>query len=100
MRYLIKVTPLLLGQMEEFDKKTRRLIYNKINLLETNPFRNKAVNSKSYNHVFRIRFSYRGEEKRLIYVVIKDKVFLCFILDRSKGYTDLEAYFRKIGRLG
>lgn len=99
MKYVVKATPFLLGQIGGFDKKTRRVIYNKVNLVESNPFRNKAVKSKSYNHVVRIRFSHQGEEKRLIYVIIRDKVFLCFVLDRSNDYKDLEAYSRKIGKL-
>ncbi len=100
MKYTVKATPFLREQIAEYDAKTRRILYDKINLVETSPFRNKAVKSDSYNHVFRVRFSHAGSEKRLIYVVLKDKVFLCFILDRSRGYRDLEAYFRKIGRLG
>ena len=75
MRYAVKATPFLMDQLREFDEKTRRILYNKIDLVETNPFRNKAIRSKSYTHVFRIRFSYRNEEKRLIYVIFRGGSF-------------------------
>ena len=99
MKYKVIPTRFLLEQIQEYDEKTKRVLQDKKRLLKDNPFRNKPIESTSYNHVFRIRFSYQGVEKRLAYVIIKDRVFLCFVLDRSKDYTDLGAYFKKIGRL-
>ncbi len=36
-----------------------------------------------------------GKERRLIYVIIKDIVFLVCIFDRDKGYRDLEKFLAK-----
>jgi hypothetical protein len=99
MRYTIIPTNFLLAQLSYFDEKTKRVIFSKKELIASNPFRYKAIETQSYSHVFSVKFSYRGEDKRLIYVIIRDKVFLCFILDRSHGYKDLENHFKKIGRL-
>lgn len=100
MRYKVIATRFLLEQIEEFDDKTRRVFFKKKELIAVNPFRYKSVETPSYHHVFSAKFSHQKEAKRLIYVVIRDTVFICFVLDRSKGYKDLEAYFRKIGKLG
>jgi mRNA-degrading endonuclease RelE of RelBE toxin-antitoxin system len=97
MRYAIVPTKFLLEQIGEFDKKTRQVLYNKRQLIEINPFRYKHVDTPLYRHVFSVKFSHRGEDKRLIYVVIKNKIYLCFILDRSKQYKDLERYSKRSG---
>jgi len=93
---IIKPTKFLIEQVKKLDNKTKKIIYDKKELIKINPFRYKKVHSKNYNHVFSIRLSSEREAKRLIYVIIRDIVFLCFILDRSKGYKDLEKYFKKI----
>jgi hypothetical protein len=89
-------TKFLMTQIQCLDKKTKRIIHQKKELLKINPFRYKNIHSKQYNHVFRIKFTDCGEEKRLVYVVLKNIVFLCFVLDRSKKYKDLEKYFKKV----
>ena len=96
MNYIIKSTKFLIEQVGKLDKKTRRVIFDKKELIKLNPFRYKKVHSKNYNHVFSVKLSSEGEAKRLIYVVLGNIVFLCFILDRSKEYKDLEKYFKKI----
>lgn len=94
--FIIKPTKFLIEQVKELDNKAKKTIYGKKELIKINPFRYKKVHSKNYNHVFSVKFSSEREAKRLIYVVIKNMIFLCFILDRSKGYKDLETYFKKI----
>jgi mRNA-degrading endonuclease RelE of RelBE toxin-antitoxin system len=84
-----------LKQLSEFDISERGRIKEKLLLAEQNPFRNKAIHSKEFNHVFRIRITLQDREKRIIYVVLKDKVLVVGILDRDKDYKDLEAYLRK-----
>ena len=96
MTFEIKATDFLLGQIKEYDEKTKKIIFDKKELLKINPYRYKKVNTESYRHVFSIKFSHKAESKRLIYIVLGNIVFLCFILDRSKGYKDLERYFKKI----
>ena len=96
MTFEIKATKFLLEQIKGYDEKTRRIIFDKKELLKINPYRYKKVNTQSYRHVFSIKFSHKSESKRLIYIVLGDIVFLCFILDRSKEYKDLEKYFKKI----
>ena len=96
MTFDIKTTEFLLEQLKDYDDKTKRIIFDKKELLKINPFRYKKVHTESYNHVFSIKFSDKSESKRLIYVILGNIIFLCFILDRSKEYKDLEKYFRKI----
>ena len=96
MTFEIKATGFLLKQIEEYDEKTRKIIFDKKELLKINPYRYKKVNTDSYRHVFSIKFSHKAESKRLIYIVLENIIFLCFVLDRSKEYKDLEKYFKKI----
>lgn len=94
--FIIKPTKFLIGQIKELDNKTKKIVYNKKELIKVNPFRYKKVHSRDYNRIFSMKFSSGREAKRLIYVVIKNIIFLCFILDRSKEYKELERYFKKI----
>jgi len=94
--FIIKPTKFLIKQVKELDKKTKKIVYDKKELIKINPFRYKKVHSKNYNHIFSVKLSSKREAKRLIYIVIKNIIFLCFILDRSKEYKDLEKYFKKI----
>jgi len=50
------------------------------------------VRSKNFSKVFRVRVTLNGKERRLIYVVIKNVVFIICIFDRDKGYDDLEKF--------
>ena len=94
--FIVKPTKFLIEQVRVLDKKTRKIIFDKKELIKINPFRYKKVHSRNYNHVFSVKLSSKGEAKRLIYVVIRNIIFLCFILDRSRRYKDLERYFKKI----
>ena len=96
MTFEIKATNFLLEQIKEYDEKTKKIIFDKKELLKINHYRYKKVNTESYRHVFSIKFSHKAESMRLIYIVLGNIVVLCFILDRSKGYKDLERYFKKI----
>lgn len=96
MSYKIIPTKFLVEQVKTLDKKTKRIIYDKKELIKLNPFRFKEVHSKKYNHVFSVKLSSSNKAKRLIYLVLKDIVFLCFLLDRAKEYKDLERLFQKV----
>lgn len=86
--FIIKPTKFLIEQIKELDNKTKRIIYDKKELIKINPFRYKRVHSKNYNHVFSVKFSSEREAKRLIYVVIKNIIFLCFILDIANAQNN------------
>ena len=96
MKYEIKSLKFFLKQIEVLDEKSKRIIKDKIELIRENPYRYKRVHSKKYSRVFRIRFSIKGKETRLIYVVINPNIVLCCLLDRKKDYKDLEKYLDKI----
>ncbi|PKP57517.1 MAG: hypothetical protein CVT89_04390 [Candidatus Altiarchaeales archaeon HGW-Altiarchaeales-2] len=92
-----KVLPywLFLEQIRPFSSKSRKHIEQKIELIRLNPYRFKHVHSKNFSMVFRVRMTLDGKERRLIYVIIKDIVFLVCIFDRDKGYRDLEKFLAK-----
>jgi mRNA-degrading endonuclease RelE of RelBE toxin-antitoxin system len=83
-------------QFDELPEKYRKQIKKKVELIEQNPFRFKAIHSKLYSKVFRVRLNIEGKETRLIYVVLGSKIILVCLLDRSKEYKDLESYLSKI----
>lgn len=92
-----KVLPfrIFLEQIRPFSSKSKRIIEQKIELMRLNPYRFKRVHSKNFSMVFRVRMTLDGKERRLIYVIIKDIVFLVCIFDRDKGYRDLEKFLAK-----
>jgi mRNA-degrading endonuclease RelE of RelBE toxin-antitoxin system len=96
MKYQIKSLGFFQKQVAKLDKKSRRVIYDKIQLLKGNPYRYKRIRSKQYSKVFRVRFSINGREARLIYVVIEPNIILVCLLDRKKDYKNLEKYLNKI----
>ncbi len=83
-------------QISKLDSKSRKLIYDKIQLIKENPYRYKAVHSKSYSKVFRVRLNLNKKETRLIYVVLQPNIVLVCLLDRKKDYKDLEKYLTGI----
>jgi mRNA-degrading endonuclease RelE of RelBE toxin-antitoxin system len=96
MNYEIKALEFFKDQISKQDEKTRRIIYDKINLIKENPYRYKRIRSKKYSKVFRIRFSIQNREIRLIYVILEPHIILVCLLDRTKDYKDLEKYLAKI----
>ena len=84
---------------EQFDRlpeKYKLQIKKKVELVEQNPFRFKAIHSNLYSRVFRVRLNIEGKETRLIYVVLGSKIILACLLDRADEYKDLENYLLKI----
>jgi len=96
MNHNIKSLEFFKKQIEKLDLRSRKIIYDKIQLIKQNPYRFKKIHSKKYSRVFRVRFSISGKEIRLIYVVIEPNIILVCLLDRKKDYTDLEKYLSKI----
>ena len=81
-------------QIQKLDKKSRKLIYDKIRLIKENPYRFKRIHSKKYSKVFRVRLNLNSKETRLIYTIISPKIILVCLLDRKKDYKDLEKYLK------
>ena len=96
MNYNVKVLDYFKNQVSELDLKSKKIIYNKIQLIKENPFRYKRIHSKKYSKVFRVRLSVNQRETRLIYAIIEPNIILVCLLDRKKDYKDLEKYLKKI----
>lgn len=84
-----------LEQIRKFGKKSRKLVEKKIELLRLNPYRFKACVLNNFQRFKGVRVTLDGKERRLIYVVIKNIIFLVCIFDRDKGYGDLEKFLEK-----
>ncbi len=96
MSYNLKSLDFFKKQIEVLDKKSKKLIYNKIQLIKENPYRYKRIHSKKFSKVFSVRFSLNRKETRLIYVILSPNIILVCLLDRSKEYKNLEKYLSKI----
>jgi mRNA-degrading endonuclease RelE of RelBE toxin-antitoxin system len=88
VQYKIKPSKLFLKQSEKLSEKTKAILKRKIVLASKDPKRNRALKGFS-NNTFRIRFKDNNNEKRAIYYVEKDKLYLLTILDRKKDYKNL-----------
>ena len=97
MSYNVIPSNQFLKQTRFLDIKQKRIIEDKVDLIKQNPFRYKRIHSKKYSKVFRIRFSLNKKETRLIYIVIEPNIILVCLLDRKRGYKDLEKYLSKVG---
>ena len=96
MNFKIKALNIFKEQVENLDKKSKRIILRKIELIKKNPYRNKKVHSKKFSKVFSARLNIQGEGTRLIYVVIEPDIILVCLLDRKRDYKDLEKYIKKL----
>lgn len=96
MSYDVASTKILLEQIGKLPSKHKKQIENKIDLIKQNPFRFKAIHSKLFSRVFRVRLNIDGKETRLIYVLLGSKIILVCLLDRSGDYKDLESYLAKV----
>ena len=83
------------GQISRLSLKSKKLIYDKIQLLKENPYRYKRIHSKLYSKVFSVRLNIDSKKTRLIYVVINPNIILICLLARKKDYKDLEKYLSK-----
>ncbi|MBI2449477.1 hypothetical protein HYV49_04225 [Candidatus Pacearchaeota archaeon] len=83
-------------QVSGLDEKTKRIISDKIRLIKQNPFRYKKVHSRKYSRVFSVRLSIGRSATRMIYAILGRKLVMVCLLDRKKGYKDLEKYLENI----
>ncbi len=96
MRYAIKPFRIFLEDVKEYDKPSRRLIHEKIELVKENPFRFKKLHSKIFSKVFRVRFRLKAKEVRLIYVVLDPDIILVCLLYRGNEYKQLEKILKRM----
>ena len=96
MTFAVKLSPAVVEQLDSLDGKSKRIVLEKIKLVEENPFRFKAIHSRLFRKVFRVRLSLKGKETRLIYVVLEPNIIIVCLLERKKNYKDLEKYLAKI----
>ena len=89
MKYRIIPSRAFLNQYPTLSQKSKELLNKKIEVLEYIPFRNKQLIGKN---IFRIRFKDENKEKRLIYQIGNNQVFLVTILNRKHDYKDLKKY--------
>jgi len=96
MSYKVKALIRFREQIKKLDPKSKKIVYNKIQLIKENPFRYKKIYSKNVSRVFRVRLEIQSKEMRLIYAVIEPNVILVCLLDRKNDYKDLEKYLGKL----
>lgn len=92
MKYNIITIPLFNKQVRKLDDRSRRLIHRKIQILKTNPYRYKKLNSNEYRKLFRIRLNINKQKMRLIYEVVEPDVIIICLLQRKGNYKELEKY--------
>jgi len=96
MTFTVKLSSVLIKQLNALDEKTKRIIWEKVKQIEQNPFRFKRIYSKLFRKAFRVRMNIHGKETRLIYVVLEPNIIIACLLERKKDYKDLEKYLSKI----
>ncbi|RLI98825.1 MAG: hypothetical protein DRP00_01065 [Candidatus Aenigmatarchaeota archaeon] len=96
MRYKIRATDFFFSQIRKLDKRSKKIIKNKIELIKINPYRYKRIHSKKFSKIFRVRLNLKGKEIRLVYAIIKNLIILICLLERRREYKDLEKYLKKI----
>ncbi|MFH1256084.1 MAG: type II toxin-antitoxin system RelE/ParE family toxin [Candidatus Diapherotrites archaeon] len=96
MTFAVKLSPVMVEQLNALDEKARKIIREKIRLIEENPFHFKRIHSKLFRKVFRVRLSIKGKETRLVYVVIEPNIIIVCLLERKNNYKDLEKFLAKI----
>ena len=96
MTFKVKLSALIVKQLDLLDEKSKKLIWEKIKLIQENPFHFKRIHSKIFKKVFRVRLSIKGKETRLIYAIIEPNIIIACLLERNKNYRDLEKYLKKL----
>ncbi|MFW6233356.1 MAG: hypothetical protein ACOC3Z_01700 [Nanoarchaeota archaeon] len=96
MIFILQPTKFFLEQLNNLDKKSKKIIKEKLQLTKNNPYRFKRIHGYSL-FLFRIRFNNRKKEKRVIYLIDKQYIKILCILDRKKDYKDLKKYLKKFG---
>ena len=96
VNFELKLGKYFLEQCLELSISDREKIQKRLILLKENPFRNKSIYSQRFNRLFRVRIELEKTAKRIIYVVIGDKIFVAGFTDRDKDYSDLDKLLQKL----
>lgn len=96
MTFAVKLSPVMVKQLDKLDDRSRRIIWDKIRLIEENPFHFKKIHSQRFRKVFRVRLSIQNRETRMIYVVLEPNIIIVCLLERNRDYRDLEKYLSAI----
>ena len=97
MKFIVTGTRLFYNQLAELDRKAKRIVEEKIELLERNPYRFKALHGFNIR-LFRIRLNLHNLETRLVYAVIKPEVILLCFIARNKDYRELQKLIKELQR--
>ena len=96
MKFEIRALRYFIEQISELDKKSKRIVEQKIQLIKQNPYRYKRIHSRKYSRVFRVRLSVDRKELRMVYAIVESTIILICFLNRRKEYKDLEKYLRAL----
>ena len=96
MNYTARPTPTFTKQFSKLNKMTQKILFDKIELAENNPFRNKSLTGFKIK-LFRIRIKDNNIEKRAIYTINKDTIILIAIIKRRHDYRELKRTLKKLG---
>ena len=98
MTYKIKALGYFKNQISKLDSKSKKIVYNKIQLIKENPFRYKKIHSNNFSKVFRVRLNLQSKQTRLIYAIIEPNIILVCLLDRKNDYKNLEKYISRLNK--
>jgi mRNA-degrading endonuclease RelE of RelBE toxin-antitoxin system len=83
-----------LNDLDNISKKTARILRDKLKIILINPTYFKRVKGFNYD-IFRIRI----KDKRIVYLIRNNKIYLICILKRKYNYQDLKKYLHQLGYL-
>ncbi len=95
MSYYLNPTKDFLKDVEELNPKTKQQLCKKLLLLKEKPFNNKALTGFKVK-LFRIRINDLNIEKRVIYTIKNEEIFLIAILERKHNYRELKNILEKL----
>ncbi|MBS3155670.1 hypothetical protein J4413_00345 [Candidatus Woesearchaeota archaeon] len=96
-RFQFKFTSYFLKQWKGYDKRTKDLVQEKINLIKQNPFR--FPKHEGYRFVFKVKLSVGQRYSRLMYAVFMPDtkhITILGVFDRSASYKDFERLFKDL----
>ncbi len=94
-RKAVRITERFNEQFQELSSKSQERIKTKVKLIVENPYRFKRLNAKY--PLFRIRINIDGKDSRIIYGIFEEVVII-LIIERKKGYKNLEKEIERILR--
>ncbi|MDD3083482.1 MAG: hypothetical protein PHP82_00480 [Candidatus ainarchaeum sp.] len=95
MKYYLNPSNIFMQEVNILSEKTKKQLAKKLILVKENPFHNKALTGFKVK-LFRIRFNDNGIEKRAIYSLINEEIFLIAILKRKHNYRELKSILEKL----